>query len=155
MDKRVKCWGNPFIEIDLTSGEVTEKTVEEEIRKKFLMGRGIADWLLLNSVEPGKTDPLGPDNVMICGSGIFLGTPFPGAARTSLVSLNPFTNGYGESSNAGPLGIEIKKAGYDGIIVSGRSPVPVYLRINDGEIELKDATNLMGRNTFETSDAIK
>lgn len=155
MGKSVKCWGNPLVKVDLTTGKIVEEIPDEKIRKKFLIARGISDWLLFNSVEPGKTDPLSPDNVLFFGSGMFQGTPLPGASRNSVVSLNVLTKGYGESSSAGSFAIEVKKAGYDGIIVSGKSPRPVYLWIDDNRIKLKDATNLIGKTTFETSGAIK
>lgn len=155
MASSVKCWGNPYIKIDLTTGKISTETFSEKIRKKFLIGRGLSDWILFNSVKPGKTDPLSPENVMIIGSGIFSGTHFPGAARTNIVSLNTLTNAYGESSSAGAAAIRLKKAGYDGIIITGKSPTPVYLWIDDDHIELKDASFLMGKTTFETSKAIK
>ena len=155
MSKKVKCWGNPFIRINLSTGKIDLEIPDEEIRKKFLLGRGLSDWFLFNSVDPGKTDPLSPENVLIFGGGMFEATELPGACRTNIVSLNVLTNGYGESSSAGSVGLELKKAGYDGIIVSGQSPSPMYLWIDDDHIELRDATNLTGKTTFETSDAIK
>lgn len=117
------------------------------------------DWLLFNSgVSPGKTDPLGSDNVFLVGSGLIQGRPmasFPGAGRTCLVSLNVLTGAYGESSSAGPLAIRLKEAGYDGIAITGKSPKPVYLWIDDDHVELRDARNLWGRTTFETAEMIR
>ena len=73
----VKCWGNPFIKLDLTNGTIIKETIEEKVQKNFLLGRGVGDWLLFNHVEPGKTDALSPDNAIIFGSGLLLGTNFP------------------------------------------------------------------------------
>lgn len=155
MAGNIKCWGNPIIRVDLTAGSIVPETPEEKTRREFLIGRGLNNWLLFSEVEPGKTDPLSPDNVILFGSGLFIGTSFPGAVRTSFVSLNPFTKGYGESSSSGGFATELKKAGYDGVIVSGKSLRPVYLWIDDGHIELKDAANLIGKTTFEASAMIK
>ena len=89
----IKCWGNPIIRVDLTSSTITKEIVKEELMKKFLAGRGIGDWLLYTNVEPGKTGPLDPDNVIIFNTGLFAGTSFPGAIRNTAVSLNVLTKG--------------------------------------------------------------
>ena len=151
----VKCWGNPFLKIDLTKGTIIEETIEKGVLEKFLLGRGIGDWLLFNHVEPGKTDALSPDNVIIFGSGLLLGTNFPGAVRSSIVSINALTGGYGEASAGGYFATKLKQAGYDGIIIQGKSPVPTYLWINNDQIEIRDASRLRGKTTFETSESIK
>jgi len=152
---KTKCWGNPFIKVDLTKSAITKEYIEERTLKMFLSGRGVGDWLLFNHVEPGKTDAFSPDNAIIFGSGLLLGTDFPGAARSSIVSINALTGGYGESSCGGYFATKLKKAGYDGIIIQGESPGPVYLWINNERIEIKDASRLMGKSTFDTSELIK
>jgi aldehyde:ferredoxin oxidoreductase len=152
---KVKCWGNPFLRLDLTKGTISEETVEENVRKNFLSGRGVGDWLFFNHVEPGKTRALSPDNSIIFGSGLLVGTNFPGAVRSSIVSINALTGGYGESSCGGYFATKLKQAGYDGIIVQGKSPSPVYLWINNGQVEIRDASRLRGRTTFETSELLK
>ena len=121
---KIPCWGNPIIKVDLTSGKISKELVDDDTRKKFLTGRGLGDWLLYRHVDPGKTDPLSPDNAIIFSSGILMGTSFPGAARNSVVSLNVLTKGYGESSSAGHFAFRLKQAGYDGIMVCGKSPKP-------------------------------
>ena len=152
---KMHCWGNPIIKVDLTSGNISKEFVGENIRTKFLTGRGLGDWLLYSHVEPGKTDPLGPDNVIIFSSGILVGTSFPGAARNSVVSLNVLTKGYGESSSAGYFSLRLKKAGYDGIIVCGKSSKLSYLWIADDHVEIRDASDMINKTTFETDMAIK
>ena len=152
---RIYCWGNPIININLTSGKITEEHVSEKLRKKFLIGRGISDWLLFNNTKLGETDPLSPDNVIIFGIGLLTGTSFPGSSRTSIVSLNVLTNGYGESSSARPFALKLKKAGYDGKIISGKSSELVYIWIKNNHIEIRSASNLIGKTTFETDRLIK
>ncbi|MEW6356037.1 MAG: aldehyde ferredoxin oxidoreductase family protein [Planctomycetota bacterium] len=152
---KMRCWDNPILKVDLTSGKVSKQFVDEDTRKKFLTGRGLADWLLYRHVDPGKTDPLSPDNVIVFSSGMLVGTPFPGAVRNSVVSLNVLTKGYGESSSAGYFAFRLKEAGYDGILICGRSPRLSYLWIADDHVEVRDASDLYGATTFETDLAIK
>lgn len=155
LSERVPCWGNPVIKVNFTDGRIDEEVPDKKLRKKFLIARGLSDWWLFKSVEPGKTDPLSPDNVMLIGSGILIGTLFPGAVRTNLVSLNTLTDAYGESSAGGTFSVELKRAGYDGIALYGKSPNPVYLWINDGNAEIRDATHLWGKTTFESDMMIR
>ena len=151
----VSCWGNPILDVDLTSGEVTREVLTDEVRARFLSGRGVGDWLLWRHVDPGTTDPLGPDNVLVFTSGLLLGTNYPGAVRTSLVFQNVLTGGYGESSSAGYFAWHLKRAGYDGLVVRGRSTRPVYLQITDDRVELRDASEMVGLTSFEADQAIK
>jgi aldehyde:ferredoxin oxidoreductase len=152
---KVNCWGNPVLKVDLTTGRIIKECIDQKILKMLLLGRGLGDWLLFHQVIPGNTDPLSPDNVLVFGSGLLLGTDFPGAVRTSIVSLNTLTGGYGESSCGGYFATKLKRAGYDGLMITGKSPCPVYLWINDDRIEIREASKLLGRTTFETSAVIK
>ncbi len=152
---KVGCRGNPVIRVDLTNRKITKEKIDRKTAGKFLLGRGLGDWLLFQHIKQGLPDPLGPDNVMIFGSGLLLGTGFPGAVRTSIVSINVLTGGYGESSCSGNFATKLKQAGYDGIIINGKSQEPVYLFIYDDRIEIRDASSLSGKNTFETSALIK
>jgi aldehyde:ferredoxin oxidoreductase len=159
MTKKVYCSGNPIIKVDLTTGRITEEVLEEELVKKFIGGRGINDWLLYSLVDPGTTDPLGPENAMIFSSGLLvgcLGPMFvPGAIRLTVNFLNPFSGGYGESSSAGMFATELKRAGYDHIILRGRSENPVYLWITDEDVQIQEAHHLIGKTTFETDRMIR
>jgi aldehyde:ferredoxin oxidoreductase len=151
----VSVWGNPILHVDLKSGTAERIGIDERTRELFLLGRGLGDRLLAKHVKPGATDPLSPENVLVFGSGILIGTGFPGAVRTSIVSLNVLTGGYGESSCGGFFATRLKQAGYDGLLVSGSSPEPVYVVIEDDRVEIRGAAGLRGRTTFETSEAIK
>jgi aldehyde:ferredoxin oxidoreductase len=153
------CSGNSVLTIDLTAGTIKKEILEEGLRKKFLGGRGINDWLLYSLVDPKTTDPLGPANVMIFSSGLLVGCPgpmlVPGAIRLTINFLNPFSGGYGESSSAGMFATELKRAGYDHIVLRGRSENPVYLWIADDNVEIREADDLTGKTTFETDKMIK
>ncbi|MBI1846481.1 MAG: aldehyde ferredoxin oxidoreductase, partial [Candidatus Rokubacteria bacterium] len=116
-------------------------------------GRGLIAHYLLKHVPKGA-DPLGPDNVLIFAPGVLTGTPVPGAGRHSVGAKSPLTGGFGESESGGFWGAELKRAGWDGIVVHGVSATPVYLWINEGAVEIRDAAHLWGKITGEVQDAI-
>ena len=159
MSKTVCCTGNPVLYVDLTKHEITTQILGEDIRRKFIGGRGVNDWLLYSMVTPGVTDPLSPENVIVFGTGLIEGckgkTLVPGALRLTVSSLNALSGGYGETSSAGFFSTDLKRAGYDHIVISGKSIDPVYLWIDNEHVELRDAQHLIGKSTFETDRAIK
>jgi aldehyde:ferredoxin oxidoreductase len=116
-------------------------------------GRGLIAHYLLRYVPRGA-DPLGPDNVLIIAPGVVTGAPVPGAGRHSVGAKSPLTGGFGESESGGFWGAELKRAGWDGIVVHGVSSTPVYLWINDGAVEFRDASHLWGRITGDVEEAI-
>ena len=121
--------------------------------RRYAGGRGlIAHYLLAN--VPRGADPLGPDNVLIFAPGVVTGAPVPGAGRHSVGAKSPLTGAFGESESGGYWGAELKRAGWDGIVVHGVSPAPVYLWINDGTVEVREAAHLWGRITGEVEEAI-
>jgi aldehyde:ferredoxin oxidoreductase len=103
---------------------------------------------------PRGADPLGPDNILVFAPGVVTGAPVPGAGRHSVGAKSPLTGAFGESESGGYWGAELKRAGWDGIVVHGVSPAPVYLAINDGAVEFRDASALWGRITGDVEDAI-
>jgi aldehyde:ferredoxin oxidoreductase len=146
---------NPVLNVNLTSGSIKREAIDERVANHFLSGRGLGDWFLFRTVNPGETDPLSPENTLFFFSGLLSGTHFPGAVRNSLVSLNVLTGGYGESSSAGSFASALRKSGCEGILVSGRSPDPVYLWIDEGHVELRSGAHLCGKTTFEKRAAIR
>ena len=105
-------------------------------------------------MKPG-TDPLSPDNILIFALGPMTGTPMPGGSRNSVGAKSPLSGGVAKSEVGGFFGYELKRAGYDSLIVEGRADTPVYLWIHDGEVEIKDARQLWGTTVLETQDAIE
>ena len=152
---RIRCSGNPILKIDLTSNRITKEQVAEDTTSRFIAGRGLGDWLLWKHVDPGKTDPMGPGNVLVFTSGLLLGTSYPGAVRNSVVFLNTLTRGYGESSSAGHFAFRLKQAGYDGLVISGRASRPSYIYISDDHVEIRPASEMTGMTTFDTDRAVK
>ncbi len=138
-----------ILRVNLTAGEVLIEELPVDLVKRFLGGRGLASWYLYNEVPEG-TDPLGPGNKLIFFSGLLTGTISPSASRYSVVAKSPLTGIWAQSSSGGRWGVDLKRAGYDGIIFEGRAETPVYLHIDDGEVELVDASGLWGTSVTET-----
>jgi len=121
--------------------------------RRYAGGRGLIAHYLLKHVPRGA-DPLGPDNILIFAPGVVTGAPVPGAGRHSVGAKSPLTGAFGESESGGYWGAELKRAGWDGIVVHGVSPTPVYLWIKDDAVELRDAAHLWGRITGEVEETL-
>jgi aldehyde:ferredoxin oxidoreductase len=139
--------------VDLSNGEIwTEDT--EKYAKRWIGGRGIDTWILFNEVDP-EVKWSDPQNLLIFGVGALVGTLAPGACRVSVDTKNVFNNAEGSANVGGHWGAELKFAGFDNIVLAGKSEKPVYLWIQDGKAELRDAKHLWGKTTFETEDTIR
>lgn len=141
------------LRVDLNNLRVREEKTDEELCDKYLGGAGFISHYLWKELEP-KTDPLGPDNKLIFATGPLTGLPFPGSGRNGIGAKSPLTGGVAKSEVGGVWGAELKRAGVDGIIVDGKSDKPVYLWIQDGKADLRDAAHLWGKNTKETQQQI-
>jgi len=146
--------------IDLSRGTVDMEVVPLEWRRKFLGARGI-NMYLLSRLTKADTDPLGPDNPFMVGLGLLTGGPGFGAGRCHITCLSPLTGlskdrgNIGDSNIGGHFGAEMKYAGFDHLIITGQSPIPVYLLIHNDHIEIRDARHLWGMDTWETQKAIR
>ncbi len=140
--------------VDLTKGAYEIRDLGDELLEKFIGGVGIGTKILY---EEGlkDTDPLSPHAPLIITTGPLTGTGVPTSGRVSVIALSPETLSYGESDVGGTWGVGLKRACFDGIVIKGRSEVPVYLRISPEEVTIEDATSLWGKDTFETSAALK
>jgi len=117
-------------------------------------GRALVAYLLLRDM-PAGADPLGPENLLIFAPGILQGSNLPGSGRHGVGAKSPLTGGIASSEAGGWWGHEFKRSGYDALIVHGRAETPVYLWINDGEVEIRSAENLWGRDTADVERAIQ
>ena len=142
------------LEIDLTRGSIDKVEVDHLITEQFLGGQGSAARLLWDNVPP-DADPFSPDNLLIFSSGLLHGTPVPAANRTAVNTFSPQTNLMSHSLFGGFFGPEMKYAGYDKIVIRGKSPDLVYLYINNDKVEIRDARHLAGKGSTETGDLIK
>ena len=142
-----------ILNVDLTAGTCTEETIPDSIYENVLSGMGLAAYLL-NQRIPAGADPLGPDNVLGFFSGLLTGTTSLFTGRWMLASKSPLTGGWGDANCGGNFSPALKKSGYDAILVSGASDKPVYLLVNDGEAELRDAGHLWGVDAIETEQRL-
>lgn len=140
--------------VDLTSEEVKEEQLHDELYREFIGGVGLGVRLLYKR-QPGKVAPLGQQNILGFMPELLTGTAVPSSSRLTLVSKSPFTGGWGDANVGGYIGYELKRAGYDGILFHGISPQPVYLLIHQGKAELRDASHLWGKDTIETEEMLR
>lgn len=142
------------LRIDLTEEVFTVQTFSEETLRKYIGGSGLGAKILFEETSE-KTDPLGPENLLIFMTGPLVGTQAPNFGRYEVVTKSPLTGAYGEGNSGGSWGTKLKHSGYDGIIVKGKAKKPVYVHINNGEVEIKDASHIWGRDTYETDSILK
>ncbi len=142
------------LEIDLSTGNIEKVETDPRDMELYLGGQGIAAKILFERV-PADTEPFSPDNLLIFSAGLLHGTPVPGANRVAVNTFSPQTNLMAHSLMGGFFGPELKFAGYDRIVISGKAPDLVYLYIKDDTVELRDATHLRSKGCTETGDLLK
>ena len=147
------CIAGKILRIDLSNKKIwTEET--KSYAKKTLGGRGINSLIMINEIEP-KVKWYDPENLLCFGAGSLVGTITPGACRVDISTINVFSGGKGSANVGGFWGPELKYAGSDNLIIVGKSKNPVYLYINDDKVEIRDASFIWGKNTFETEDILR
>ena len=142
------------LEIDLTRGNVEKVATDPKDTELYLGGLGIGAKILWDRVPP-EVEPYSPENLLIFSTGLLCGTPALSANRTIVATISPQTKLMTFSMMGGFFGQELKHAGFDSIIISGKSSNLVYLWINDGKVEIRDAAHLKGKGTLETQDLIR
>ncbi|OQX57362.1 hypothetical protein B5M50_05925, partial [candidate division KSB1 bacterium 4484_219] len=140
--------------IDLNKGNIETYDIPEEWYYKYLGGRGVGLRILLEELK-GDEEPLGADNLLIFNTGPLQGTGIAGAGRHAVIAKSPKTGALNDSYAGGFFGHELGTSGYDGIIIRGKAPKPVFLSLINGELEIHDAGSLWGLNTGETEEALK
>ncbi len=143
-----------ILRVNLSESKVSEEGIPEDLFDKFLTGAGLATHYLYHEVPKGA-DPLGPENELILMTGAITGAQAPSTGRYTLVFKSPLTGIWAQSNVGGFWGVDFKKTGFDGIILQGISPKPVYLVIEEGKAELRDANHLWGKSVSETTKLIK
>ena len=146
--------GGRLLEVDLTSGAIKDHELSEETFSKYLGGRGLGARLLFDML-PSQTDAFSPENLMFFLTGPLTGTKVPGSSKFVVVTKSPLTGTWCDSYSSGKFPIEIKKLGYDGMVIRGRSNAPCYLRIDNEGVRIKEAGWLWGKDSFETDRLIK
>ena len=143
-----------WLRVDLESREIGEERISDEEARTWLLGSGLAAHLLHEGLDPAR-DPLDPASPLLVFNGLLTGTFAPAAARSSWCARSPLTGIWCESNMGGHWGAQLRFAGFDGLVVTGRAPAPVYLWVHDGQAEVRDATHLWGSSTFETHDRLR
>ena len=146
-------YNGKILHVDLTKGELRVEEPEEAFYRKYLGGSAMAMHYILREMPKGA-DPIGPENVLALMTGVTTGAAISGQSRINANAKSPISGGIGDSQGGGFFPAELKFAGFDGIVIKGKSPKPVYLAILDGEAELRDAAHLMGKKTGEVDDII-
>jgi aldehyde:ferredoxin oxidoreductase len=139
--------------VNLTQGKISERELTQETARKYLGGSGLGARYLFDETEKA-TEPFGEDNLLMFLTGPFVGTPVCCSGRHAVVTKSPHGI-WGEADSGGSWGEALKKSGYDGVLVRGKSEKPVYIWINDGAAQIRDASHLWGRDTYDTDDMIK
>lgn len=143
-----------ILKVNLSALTFSIERKEDYFYRTFMGGSAMASYFLLTEMEEG-IDPLGPDNVLVCTTSILTGTPLAGANRYTLAAKSPLNDGFGESEAGGFFSVELKKAGFDAIVIKGKAPKPVYLWITEGRVEFKDANHLWGKDTGFAQQTIR
>lgn len=144
-------YAGKVLHVDLSSRQVDAMSLNEQWAKDYIGGWGLAAKYFTDLTTP-QTDPLSADNAMVIMTGPLCGTLAPTSSRTCLVSKSPHTGTMLESNIGGSFGPELKFAGYDGLVITGASDTPVYLRIEDDRVSIEDAAPVWGKGIFETED---
>jgi len=139
--------------VDLTSGNIREEDLDLDLARKYIGDFGIGARLIYDLIKPG-IDPLGPENPIVIGAGPLCGTSYPGTSRCTVWTKYPLTNTIGHGNGGQDFAAMLKYAGFDGLIITGRSDKPVYLKISDDNVEICDASDLWGRDIYEATDEI-
>ncbi len=149
-----KGYAGRYLRVDLKEDRCSDFTVNDSLLRQFIGGSALGAKLYFDGY-PLTADPLAPENPLFVMTGPMVGSGFPGTSRFAVCAKSPLTGIWGESACGGTFGPELKKAGYDGIVITGRAEKPVSLFIVEGEARLLDAADLWGRDTYETTDLLK
>ncbi len=139
--------------INLSTGEILIRPTPPEDLKQFLGGRGLGAKLLYELVGP-EVDPLAPENCLIFSAGPAVGSPWPASSRLHITFKSPLTGAYGSANSGGFFAAELRHAGYDAMVITGRAENPVVLQVFDGDISLRDGSDLWGATTSQTHEIL-
>jgi len=146
-------WRGKILRVDLTTGGLKEENLDMKVAKDYIGGRGLGIYYLNKEVDP-RCDPLSPDNMLVMATGPLTGTATPTGSRYMVMTKGPLTDTITCSNSGGQFPKELKRAGIDAILFSGRAAKPVYLWIDRGRAELRSAEHLWGKQVPETTDAL-
>ncbi len=144
----MKGWNGKILWVDLSKQTAKQVDLDPGMARDYVGGRGFAAKILWDHVPPGA-DPLSPENVLVFATGPLTGLPGPSTGKMVVAAKSPLTHGYGDGNIGTRAAVEMRRAGFDAVVVTGRSEKPVYLYVGDGKVEFRDAEHLWGLDTFE------
>jgi len=147
-------WRGKILRVDLTKGEIKEEKLDAPAARNYIGGRGLGIYYL-NREGDAKCDPLSPENMLVMATGPLTGTPAPTGARYMVMTKGPLTGALTCSNSGGQFPQELKRAGLDALIITGRAAEPVYLWIDKGQAKLRPAGQLWGKTVPETTDLLR
>ena len=147
-------YNGKILHVDLTSLKMKVEEPDELFYRTYLGGGGIASYYLLKDLKPG-IDPFSPENILVFASTVVSGVPFAGLTRYTVAAKSPLTGGYGEAEAGGFWGPELKFAGFDAVVITGKAAKPSYLWIHDGQVELRSAEKIWGLETGPAQEKIR
>jgi aldehyde:ferredoxin oxidoreductase len=147
-------WIGTILRINVATGSISKENLDPAIAQKFMGGRGLGTYIMSREVSP-VIDPLDPDNKLIFAAGPLSGTNAPSSSHWNIVTKGPLTGTIAASSSGGMFGAMLKYAGYDARIVEGKAAKPIYIWIKDDNVEIRDASQLWGKPTPETTEIIR
>ncbi len=149
----MKGYVGKILRVNLSDGRISKEEISEEMRRKFLGGRGFAAKILWDEVS--GVDPLSEGNKIVFSTGPLTGLPLPSSGKMVIASKSPLTGGYGDGNIGSMAAVHLRRAGYDVLIVEGRSERPCYIAIHDEKVEILDARKMWGQMTFEAQDSLE
>ncbi len=147
-------WHHRLLRVNLTTKKITTEDVDPRVARDYLGGRGWAIYYLYREVDP-MVDPLAPENKLIFATGPLTATPAPTGNRYMVVTKSPLTGALAHSNSGGDFPTWMKRTGFDMFIFEGKSEEPVYLFVNEDQVEIRPAAHLWGKDTHETTDLLK
>ena len=147
-------YAEKILYVDLTREQTTEEPFPEEWKRAYIGGRGLGVRIIGDLVNP-DVDPLGAENVLVFATGPVAGSGLPLGSRYDVVTKSPLTGTLTSANSGGKFGTSMKRAGFDAVVIRGRAQSPVYLLLDDGRAEIRDAPELWGLTTSETAAAIR
>ena len=150
----MKGWHGKFLRVNLSNGEITTQSFDEDFARKYLGGRGFAAKILWDELKPG-IDPLGPENKLVFAIGPLTGMALPSSSKIVVAAKSPLTGGYGDGNLGTKFAVQLRRAGYDGMIIEGKADSPVYIHIKDNDVNILPAVDIWGKGYYETHEILE
>jgi aldehyde:ferredoxin oxidoreductase len=147
-------WNGKILRVNLSKMETSAQNYDLEFAKKYMGGRGFAIKILWDELKPG-TDPLGPENKLVIAAGPLTGLPGPSLGKLVLAAKSPLTGGYGDGNVGTMAAVNMRKAGFDAVIIEGKAQKPVYLYVEEEKGYILSADGIWGKTTFQAEENIK